>query len=339
MRRRSIPLVLSVLLSFAGGTSAFADTTSTTSPVTSTIKNPPRVVRTAPLTGLPDPTAVSKRRSALTIKVENTPEARPQYGIEQADVIYEEIVEGGITRLAAIFNSRLPIKVGPVRSVRRTDREIVYPIGGLFAFSGGAQYAINSIATAPVKLFDESNSGSAMFRDPTRYAPHNLYADPVRLMSMGGVARPPRPLFQFAPVGTRALGAPVGSFTVNFPAGYATSYQWNPATKSWPRSIFGRPDVTASRVQMSPTNVIVMSVNYEGGVGRIGAEAVLTGSGSVDVFSDGRVQKGKWFRSKLGLPTAYRTASGKVIELHPGQTLVELLATGETVSAYAPKHP
>ena len=98
--------------------------------------------RVAALTGLPDPTAVTKRRSALTIKIDNTPQAHPQYGINKADVVYEEIVEGGITRLAAIFNSNLPTKVGPVRSVRRTDREIVFPIGGIFAFSGGAQYAI-----------------------------------------------------------------------------------------------------------------------------------------------------------------------------------------------------
>ncbi len=114
----------------------------------------PKHVRVAALTGLPDPTAVTKRRSALTIKIDNTPEAHPQIGVNEADVVYEEIVEGGITRLAAIFNSNLPTVVGPVRSVRRTDRQIVYPIGGIFAFSGGAQYAVSSIETAPVKLFD-----------------------------------------------------------------------------------------------------------------------------------------------------------------------------------------
>ena len=150
----------------------------------------------------------AKRRSALTIKIENTPEARPQYGIEKADVVYEEICEGGITRLAAIFNSSLPTKVGPVRSVRRTDREIVYPIGGIFAFSGGAQYAINSIETAPVKTLDQSNSGSAMFRDPQRYAPHNLYADAVLLMAKGGTPKPPPALFTYNSGSKRAQLGP-----------------------------------------------------------------------------------------------------------------------------------
>src|ERR1035441_4914694 len=177
-------LILGSISNVVMASSALADstttTTSTTTPPSTTTSLPKtKPMHVAPLTGLPDPLEMTKHRSALTIKIDNTPEAMPQYGIENADVVYEEICEGGITRLAAIFNSSLPTKVGPVRSVRRTDREIVYPIGGIFAFSGGAQYAINSIETAPVKTFDQSNSGSAMFRDPKRYAPHNLYANAV----------------------------------------------------------------------------------------------------------------------------------------------------------------
>ena len=86
-------------------------------------------------------------------------DAAKQYGVHQADVVYEEVVEGGITRLAAIFNSHAPERVGPVRSVRKTDQSIVWPIGGIFVYSGGAQYAIDSINTAP---------GDADRRDPRR---------------------------------------------------------------------------------------------------------------------------------------------------------------------------
>ena len=81
--------------------------------------------------------------------------------------MYEEIVNGGITRLAAIFNSHAPLKVGPVRSVRPTDTQVVWPLGGIFAYSGGAPYAVASISTVPgLKLIDESSAGTAMFRDP-----------------------------------------------------------------------------------------------------------------------------------------------------------------------------
>lgn len=307
-------------------TTPSSSTSTTTAPVTTTTG---RRAPVAPLTGLADPSRVTKDRSALTIKIDNTPEARPQYGIEQADVIYEEIVEGGITRLAAIFNSQLPSRVGPVRSVRRTDREIVFPLGGVFAFSGGAQYALRSIASAPVKTFDQSNAGSAMFRDLKRYPPHNLYANAVLLMTKGGRPKPPPALFTYRQPGTAATGPRVNSFTVGFAAGYEASYQWNGVTKSWDRSIFGAPDVTASRTRLSPKNVIVMNVSYLGGVGVEGSEAKLTGTGPAEVFSAGRVQHGTWSRSNLRRAIVYKNLSGRVIALTPGQTWVELLDTSE----------
>src|ERR1700722_4651801 len=265
---RRFPFVVTSVLVLSGmatSVSGADSTTSTSSTTTTTTTTVPR--RVAALTGLPDPTAVTKRRSALTIKMDNTPQAHPQYGINRADVVYEEIVEGGITRLAAIFNSNLPTKVGPVRSVRRTDREIVFPIGGIFAFSGGAQYAISSIETAPVKLIDQSTAGAAMFRDPTRPPPHNLFANAVLLMKEGGKVHTPPALFTYVAQKAPPVGAPVGSFTVNFLSGFAVSYQWDGKTHDWLRSIFGAPDVTATGVREAPTNVVVMSVKYRGGGG------------------------------------------------------------------------
>src|ERR1700686_2089464 len=114
MRRPPLVVMVIVLLSGAAASASAADTTTTTTTSTTTTTTVPHR-RVAALTGLPDPTAVTKRRSAPTIKMDNTPQAHPQYGVNQADVVYEEIVEGGITRLAAIFNSNLPTKVGPGR--------------------------------------------------------------------------------------------------------------------------------------------------------------------------------------------------------------------------------
>ncbi len=341
MRRLPLVLFAGVLASVGVATASGADSTTTTTTqqattsTTVTVRHVHR--RIAALTGLPDPTAVTKRRSALTIKLDNTPAAHPQWGTNDADVVYEEIVEGGITRLAAIFNSQLPPRVGPVRSVRRTDRQIVFPLGGIFAFSGGALYAVKSIETAPVKLIDQSNAGPAMFRDFSRPPPHNLIANPTLLMKEGGKVHSPPALFSYVARSSPAKGAPVGFFSVNFAAGYATSYQWTAKTSSWDRSIFSKPDLTATGQRVSPTNVVVMFVDYVGGVGVEGSYAQMVGHGPVDVFTDGRVQRGSWFRARIGLRTAYRTDAGKVIALRAGATWVELLATGETVSAYAPK--
>jgi len=320
--------------------STFADSSTTTtstgpSSSTTTTVAPKKQGLVAPLTGLPDPTGTTKHRSALTIKIDNTPEAFPHSGVQDADVVYEEIVEGGITRLAAIFNTRTPTVVGPVRSVRRTDREIVFPIGGIFAFSGGAEYAVRSIETAPVKLYTESNSGAAMFRDPRRYPPHNLFANAALLMKKDGKPRPPPALFTYA-YGRRVVHGPrVGSFVVGFQEGYAATYTWDTKSKSWDRTIFGKPDVTTNGVRISPKNVIVMSVNYVGGVGVIDSYAQLIGSGPVEVFTDGTLQRGTWSRPNLRKRTVYRNASGKVIDLTPGQTWVELLDVSEHVSVTA----
>jgi hypothetical protein len=341
MRR---PLTLAVVLGLTSALTmasvSFADTTTTTTtsststtttaPTTTTTTKPSGSV--APLTGLPYPKRLLKSRSALAIKIDNTPQAQPQYGVNDADVVYEEIVEGGITRLAAIFNSKVPKIVGPVRSVRRTDREIVFPIGGIFAFSGGAEYAVRSIQTAPVKLYDEANSGDAMFRDPNRVIPHNLFAYAQLLMDKDGKPRPPPPLFTYLSSGEQFHGPKVSSFTVNFEAGYAVTYNWDTKSKSWDRSIFGAPDVTATGQRVSPTNVIVMTVNYVGGVGVIDSYAQLIGTGSVEVFSDGRVERGTWSRANLRHRAIYTNLQGKIVNLTPGQTWVELLATGEGVS-------
>ena len=330
-------LILGSISNVVMASSALADstttTTSTTTPPSTTTSLPKtKPMHVAPLTGLPDPLEMTKHRSALTIKIDNTPEAMPQYGIENADVVYEEIVEGGITRLAAIFNTRLPTVVGPVRSVRRTDREIVFPIGGIFAFSGGAEYAVRSIETAPVKLYNESNSGPAMFRGSKRFPPHNLFANAALLMKKDGLPRPPPALFTYRSGSRKARGPRVRSFVVGFTEGYAATYSWDTTSRSWDRSVFSQPDVAANGVRISPRNVIVMSVNYVGGVGVIDSYAQLIGSGPVEVFTGGRLQRGTWSRPSLRQRAVFRNLAGQLIKLTPGQTWVELLDVSEHVS-------
>jgi hypothetical protein len=306
-----------------------APTTTTTTTTTTTAP----VYPTAPLTGLPDPTGLSITRPALTVKIENTPEALPQWGISQADVVYEEIVNGGITRLAAIFNSQAPTKVGPVRSVRPTDTQVVWPIGGIFAFSGGAPYAIDSIETAPVKLIDEDAAGAAMFRDPDLEAPHNLFASAPALFAFKGTPTPPPELFSYRAATAKPVGAPVTKFVVPFPSIYPVTWTWDSATTSWDRTIFDQSDVTGTGQRESPKNVIVMYVNYVNGIGTENSYADLQGSGTAMVFSGGKEIVGTWSRgsSKADI-IQYLTSSGATIRLTPGQTWVELLNDGTALS-------
>src|ERR1019366_4934941 len=308
-----------------------ANAVTTTTSTTTTVPVP-----VAPLTGLPDPGGSALTRSALTVKIENTPEALPQWGIEDADVVYEEIVNGGITRLAAIFNSQAPAKVGPVRSVRPTDTQVVWPIGGIFAFSGGAPYAVASIETAPVKLVNETSAGTAMFRDPDLQAPHNLFAAPPALFALGAPPPPPPPMFAYRSATQKATGRPITNFTVPFPSVYPVTWPWDTTTSSWDRTLFGKADVTGSGARESPKNVIVMFVNYVNGIGTFTSYADLQGTGKVDVFSGGREVAGTWSRgaSKSDLLT-YQTANSRAIALTPGQTWVELLNVGTSLTLNA----
>jgi hypothetical protein len=288
----------------------------------------------APLTGSVDASGASVKRCVVTVKIDNTQVAQPHYGLEQADVIYEEVVEGHITRLAAMFNSKAPDRVGPVRSVRKTDQSLVWPVGGVFAYSGGAQYAIDSINTAPVVQLDETRAGSMMFRDHSREAPHNLYAHVDQMYARCGPKIPPPALFAYRVPGTPIGGTLAGAVHVGFLNGYAVTWTWNRNTKVYERTLFGRPEIAASGARLAPRNVVVMFTNYVGGNAEgLGAEATLTGTGKLLVFTGGREITGTWSRPDKSKPAKLLDAGGNEIRLGPGQTWVELPDASYTVTA------
>jgi hypothetical protein len=310
-----------------GGDDKAAVKKTTTTPAPTTTVAPP----TAPLTGLPDPDGASHGRPALSVKVENTEAARPQTGIDQADVVYEEVVEGDITRFIAVFNSTVPGVIGPVRSVRAEDPDIVWPLGGIFAYSGGAAVNVDAINAAPVHAVDESSAGDAMVRNepnqPPRDAPHNLYGLGQPLFDLGGDPKPPPPLFQYVANGSPPIG-PQGviDFHVGFSPGYDPTWTWDGASGTWKRAIGGVPQTVVGGAQIAPANVVVQFTNYSGE-----AEAQTVGEGDVWVFSDGVLRTGKWQRPDKALPAKYVDGNGIPIPLRPGRTWVELLPVGAAV--------
>jgi hypothetical protein len=306
--------------------------TSTTEPATTTTAAP--II--APLAGTVDGTGASQTRPALTVKIDNTREALPHWGIDQADVIYEEIVEGNITRLAAMFNAQAPEKIGPVRSVRNTDQAIVWPVGGIFAYSGGAPISVESISEAPVNRIDEDNADDAMFRDPSRERPFNLYGIGERLFAKGGQPVPPPPLFTYRAAGAPITGVPTASVVVGFRGvrpSNAVTWTWNAAAGAWTRNVFGADQTTGTGAPVAPQNVVVQFVNYvggepPGGAGQEASEAEMVGRGRAVVFTGGQMVEGTWERAAKEQPTRFLDAGGNPIEMAPGQTWVELLQDG-----------
>src|SRR5262249_18887784 len=192
---------------------------------------------------------------------ENTPEARPQSGLDQADVVYEQVTEAGITRFITLFNSEVPDVVGPIRSTRAMDSDVVAPLGGVFAYSGGIPQSVELISHAPVAAVNETAAGPAMFRDRSQQAPHNLYGHANDLPALGaGQPAPSPPLFSSLAPGQAFAGDPVSAFTVNFDPPYAPTYTFDPASRTWLRSIGTAPFMAASGQQIAPTNVIVQFV-------------------------------------------------------------------------------
>lgn len=305
--------------------------------LTSTTTKAPPV---APLTGMADPTGIAQTRSLVSIKIDNDSSlARPQTGIDQADIVWDEVVEGEGTRFLAMFQSQVPDVVGPVRSVRLTDPLIVWPYGGIFAYSGGAKYAVDGISQAPVKRIDESAAGNAMFRDSARRPPHNLYAHPAQLFTLGGVPAPPPPVFDYA-TGAVTAGRVVTSVHIGFSSEFAPTYTWDAASGTWRRSTRAGPFVVKSGAQIAPRNVVVLPVVYGGaGLGQIGAEARLVGAGPVKVFTNGREIDGTWSRAAKTDRIALVGADGTPIRLTPGQTWVELPDVSYPIDVVAPAPP
>ena len=292
---------------------------------------------------MPDPSGASLTRPALIIKIENTPDARPQSGLESADVVYETVVDGGITRFFSVFNSTMPETVGPIRSVRPVDSSLAQQLGGLFVFAGGIAQEVERISAVPSLIpLTETSAGDAMFRESARQAPHNLYGYPDGFLAYGGAPVPPQALFSYLDAGEVFAGEPVESFTVGLSTDtdYDPSYTWEPTSRTWLRSVAGEASTMASGVQVAPTNVVIQFTTYDPEPGVFQAMGITTGSGEVWVFTDGKLAKGTWTRNDPNLPATYTDAAGKPIKLAPGRTWVELAARGaETQVVPGPPPP
>lgn len=302
----------------------------TTVPPTTTTQPP-----TLPLTGQPPTSARQLHQPAVVVKIDNVDAARPQTGINQADVVYEEEVEGGLTRLAAIFQSNYPSVVGPVRSGRLTDEGIADDLNHpVYAYSGTNGIFEPILRSQPDTAVDASNYPAQFYRVGSNI-PHNLYASVVSLAKLAAPHRSPSPLFDFLAAGDRFGGAIAHRLSLSFPAA-SVSWTYNAATRSWMRDQNGTEDLDSAGHQASATNVIVMSVNYvvsgmatgEGLPPAPIPDGVLTGRGQVWVFSAGRVIKGTWRRPRLTSPATLVNLSGEPIRLTPGRTWIELLPSG-----------
>lgn len=282
------------------------------------------------ITGRPNP--LGNDRSALVVKIDNVVAARPQSGINDADLVFVELVEYGVTRFAAVFHSEEVPVVGPVRSMRTTDVELLQMLRQpLFANSGGNARTTRIINDSPlVNIGAATDAGGAYYRSSSRRAPHNLYSSTAALRQQGGDrGGVPVELFTIRRPGTPLpnVSRTTTGVSVEYP-NTSVSYTWNGS--GWARIQDGRLFSDAAGVRVAPETVIIQFTRY--GVSPADAnspEAIATGEGEAWILTEGRVIEGTWSKPKARNVTVYRDADGRRIELLPGRVWVELPRPGD----------
>ena len=293
---------------------------------------PPPTPPTWPMTGLPVEGGGdgAQRHPVIVLKMDNTSSSAPQQGLGQADLVVEELVEGGLTRLAAFFYSEIPGEVGPVRSMRASDIGIVKPVDASVVTSGAASVTIDRISRAGIEYFNEGARG--FFRESSRTAPYNLFTDlsETATLTRGPQARPA----DYLPWGTaEALpeGRTARGLVARFGSGHAT--EW-----SYDKGRYTNVNSYAAEGDEFPTDtVLVMRVEvgdagYRDPAGYPVPETKLEGKGNAFLFHDGKVVTGTWEKDGLEDTISLKTSDGK-LTVPAGHTWVELVPqTGGTLT-------
>lgn len=286
---------------------------------------------TFPLTGLPSAQELKSR--PFMVMVENAPQARPQTGLDQADIVYEILAEGEITRFVSVFQSHEAEVIGPVRSIRPYFVEIGDALDAVIVHAGWSQEAMDMMAGRKLAHLDEVyGDGAYYWRSTERKAPHNLYTS-VAKMKQGAEARKFRsewngPLLTFAKDGLSKLtGADVHYILIPYIQGYFASYEYNAGDKVYMRSMEGKPHLDKeSGKQLQAKNLLVLESKHKI-VDKEGRREVdVFGPNKGVILQEGKSQQITWER-KSGLLRAYDDA-GKEVPLLPGNTWVQIVPEG-----------
>ena len=315
-------------------------------PGTNSTPTPEKVFVTAPLTGVKyeqgSAEAASIAGPSVACKVDNSEAARPQQNLNKTDMVFDEMVEGGLTRFVAVFHSQLAntdadpkaIGVAPVRSIRPMDPDIISQFGGIVCYSGGQLAFVNLMkATKVFNANETSEQGNHTFsRLTTRQAPHNVQVNVKLLAANHPEIAAPQQGFDFAATLAAATAATSGTavtkLKVAFPAAMA---EWVPNTDNtgWLRIQDGKPDTdSATGKQLQATNVVVLDVKEDRSFadkhyGHI-PKAVLIGKGRAWVFTGGKYVEAFWSKADQTARIILTDANGGAINLAPGNTWVEL---------------
>lgn len=300
-----------------------------------------------PLTGVEAADGVDVDRPALAVKIDNAPPARPQAGLDAADIVYEEISEGGLTRFLTVFHCNDSGDVGPVRSARTVDPDILQEFGNaLFGFSGANSQVLDKISKSEfVGDLKQGSSDGAYARAADRKAPYNLMTSTEKLRSedaASDVEGAPKTGLKFnaevlnapAPAASGAPAAPAApagnTVSFSFSNSNVVKYTYDGGSKTYLRSHGDTPHNLANGKQVSAVNVVIQKVKIVPGTvkdasGSPTQDTTVIGTGEATVLRGGTAITGKWSRASLNDNTTFTDAAGAAIEFAPGTTFIHLV--------------
>ena len=290
---------------------------------------PPPATSLAPLRGTTVP-ADSLMNPALSAKVDNHEEARPQYGLGHADIVFEELVEGGLTRYVAIWQSDIPAQIGPVRSIRPMDPDIITPFGGIVTYSGGQQRFVEMMLDTPIyNIIDGSEAAEGLlYRTDDKDAPHNVGVAAQTVISQHmDMGRAPQMFAYSSSVASSSAmrdGAPGSSINVRFSDERYPTWTFDAGANGYLRFQEGSvADMTDEGGQITATNVVVMMVGIDWEYSPV-PRTIMVDSGEVWVSTGGKTIHGTWAKDAREARIRLIDDFGMAIRLAPGNTWIEM---------------
>ena len=308
-------------------------TISSPTPTPTPSPSPSPIVLLSPLTGLPEPTP----KPVLVVNLDNTRNAQPPAGLGSADVVYIEEVEWGLTRIAAIFSSAIPNHIGPVRSARITDIELLAQYGSpAFAFSGAQQKLWPMLEAASFEDVSANKGGEGYSRDSNRRAPYNYFADGQVMLERAPKASFSTDIGFLFSEDTPLGGRPASKVTAEWPYS-SVRFVYDPITGRYNVRLNGAPakgeEIEGS--QQASTVVIQYVKQTDSGFhdhsGGRTPLAETVGTGKALVLRDGQVWDVIWNRPSEELGTTFALADGSPMPFKPGQQWVALVDRDRTV--------
>lgn len=286
----------------------------------------------APLTGLQVSDKAALTKPVTAIIIENSPVARPQSGIKQAEVVFEAIAEGGITRFMALYQQNKPGIIGPVRSVRSYHPDWVRPFDASIAHVGGSQRALASIRNGTFRDIDQFFNSGSYWRATDRYAPHNVYTNSQKLdalnASKGYKTSKPKAFTRTDGKPAKKPNATNISVAVSSPA-YTSSYTYNKKTNNYTRSLGGVPHTDREKGTIAPSVVIALKVNEQTVWEETWREQIqTTGEGQAVIFQNGTAAEVTWRKPTPGDQFTFFDAKKKEVALTRGQTWITAVPNG-----------